>query len=76
MEPDIQLVDLQVLRQAGIPEPVLFLAVRKAQRVEAPGPGTPVMGGRNTGLDVAFLDEFEEDPDKRPYTWDLPDDCN
>lgn len=76
MEPDIRLVDLQVLRQAGIPEPVLFLALRSAERVEAPGGRPEFVGGRYSGLDVAFLDEFEEDPDKRPYTWDLPDDCN
>ena len=73
--PDIRLVDLQVLRQAGVPEPLLYLALREKRPVEVSRGGAPVMGSGYSGMDVAFLDEFEEDPDERPYTWDLPDDC-
>ena len=74
--PDIRLVDLQVLRQAGVPEPLLFLALREKRSASVSGRRTLALDPRGgSGLDVAFLDEFEEDPDKRPYAWDLPDDC-
>ena len=74
VEPDIRRVDLQVLRQAGVPEPVLFLALREegANTVAANGPRT--MGGCHSAGDLSFLDELNEDPDTRPYTWDLPED--
>lgn len=72
--PDIRLVDLQVLRQAGVPEPLLYLALRETRTVEVPRPGlAQLVGGGSPSL--AFLDEVVEDPDQRPYTWDLPDDC-
>ena len=74
LEPDIQPVDLQVLRQAGIPEPLLYLAMRRARSAAQPVHRLESMvGGGSPSL--AFLDEVVEDPDKRPYTWDLPDDC-
>lgn len=72
--PDIRLVDLQVLRQAGVPEPILYLALREERGVAAPVRRLESMvGGGSPSL--AFLDEVVEDPDKRPYVWDLPDDC-
>ncbi|GAG96210.1 unnamed protein product [marine sediment metagenome] len=74
VEPDIRLVDLQVLRQAGVPEPLLFLALREKGPVESVGPGAAGLGNCHRYLDLSYLDEFEEDPDKRPYTWDLPED--
>ena len=73
-EPDIRLVDLQVLRQAGVPEPLLFLALREERPSTVPGYRFGRVGPVG-GSDLSFLDEVVEDPDKRPYTWDLPDDC-
>lgn len=65
-------MDLHVLRQVGIPEPILQLALRRASghTVDCRGPGQ--LGPRYT--DLSFLDEQVEDPDSRPYTWDIPDD--
>ena len=73
--PDIRLVDLQVLRQAGVPEPILFLALREERPAGVPGRRPLAVGPGGGSPDLSFLDEFEEDPDRRPYTWDLPDDC-
>jgi hypothetical protein len=74
VEPDIRLVDLQVLRQAGVPEPLLFLALReKGSAVEPVARLARMVGGGSP--DLAFLDEVVEDPEQRPYVWDLPDDC-
>ena len=73
-EPDIRLVDLQVLRQAGVPEPLLFLALREERPGAVPGYRFGRVGPVG-GSDLSFLEEVVEDPDKRPYTWDLPDDC-
>ena len=72
VEPDIRRVDLQVLRQAGVPEPVLLLALRETGPVETACPGPHGVGRRY--LDLSYLDELNEDPDTRPYTWDLPED--
>ena len=81
VEPDIQLVDLQVFRQLGVPEPVLALAVRRARTAPAPGlsPGLPAPSAPGCGVpitigaDLSFLDELVEDPDCRPYIWDIPE---
>lgn len=71
VEPDIQPVDLQVLRQVGVPEPILQLAVRRGRAGGSvsyrPGAVVP------RGTDLSFLDELVEDPDERPYIWDLPE---
>ena len=73
VEPDIRLMDLQVLRQAGVPEPLLFLALREEGPASLPLRGTGAVGCRS-GVDLSYLDELNEDPDTRPYTWDLPED--
>lgn len=76
VEPDIQPVDLQVLRQVGVPEPILQLALRRAGYATGNRPGYGAVDDyRRWGgtVDLSFLDELEEDPDARPYTWDLPE---
>ena len=73
VEPDIRSVDLQVLRQAGVPEPVLLLAVRPEGAGQATRRGPQSVGCRSY-TDLSYLDELNEDPDSRPYTWDLPED--
>lgn len=44
-----------------------------------PGCGCFVLGSQAAGLisihaGAELLDELEEDPDRRPYVWDLPED--
>lgn len=74
IEPDIQPVDLQVLRQVGVPELVLQLALRRAGTATGNRPGGgPVVAPITP--DLSFLDELVEDPDARPYIWDLPEEC-
>ena len=73
IEPDIQPVDLQVLRQVGVPELVLQLAMRRAGSATGASyrPGTVAP----SHTDLSFLDELVEDPDERPFIWDLPEEC-
>ncbi|GAJ05903.1 unnamed protein product, partial [marine sediment metagenome] len=54
--------------------PLLFLALRETRSAAAPVARLERMvGGGSPSL--AFLDEVVEDPEQRPYVWDLPDDC-
>ena len=68
VEPDIQPVDLSVLRQVGVPEPILFLALRRAgsstdYRRWNPDVGSP---------DLSFLDSQEVEG--QPY-WEDETSC-
>jgi hypothetical protein len=60
--PDIRPVDLQVLRQVGVPEPILLLAVREEGRVEVPGYRFGAVGACRSYGDLGFLDECDDDP--------------
>lgn len=78
VRPDVHPVDLQVLRQVGIPEPILLLAIRRGgtQRMDFAGARELGSGiGYRVRTDLSFLDELVEDPDERPYTWDIPEEC-
>lgn len=61
-EPDLATVDLQVLRQAGVPEPVLFLAVRDARSRSIPAYRFGDVGACRSYTDLSYLDECDEDP--------------
>jgi hypothetical protein len=67
----VRCYDAQVFKQMGIPRAFLKLAERRC------GPGALAPGGARTvggGYpDLSFLDELIEDPDNRPYTWDIPE---
>jgi len=69
--PDLALVDLQVLRQVGIPESILFLAMRRARAVDVPGGGPSMLGRDDSGIPFDDVDECEPDPlacfDRRDY---------
>jgi hypothetical protein len=65
---DVRCYDANVFRQVGVPDAFLKLAERRC---------TEPLRERRPSLapDLSFLDELVEDPDQRPYTWDLPPDC-
>lgn len=56
-EPDLAVVDLQVLRQAGIPEPLLFLAVRDTLPASLSHSGAGMLGHRDRGIPFDDVDE-------------------
>lgn len=62
VEPDIQPVDLHVLRQVGVPELVLQLAMRRARSGPGNRPGGFAVGGSPS---LAFLDRPAEEDE--PY---------
>ena len=72
MEPDLATVDLNVFRQVGVPEPIIQLARRRVARTSPSGGRDSLVG--NIRPDLSFLDELIEDPDNRPYIWDIPED--
>lgn len=57
--PDLAVVDLQVLREAGIPEPILLLAVRDAGPGAVPAARAPMLG---RGDGVIPFDDVDDDP--------------
>lgn len=64
VEPDIRPVDLQVLRQAGVPESLLFLAVREEGATRTPPYRWGAVGACRRFADLSFLDDPEDcDPD-------------
>lgn len=65
-------MDVTVLRQVGVPEAIITLAERDRVVDSARSERTHSWRGFP---DLSFLDELEEDPDARPYTWDLPEGC-
>ena len=71
--PEVECYDTVVFRQVGIPWGILQLAKRRCQNVPADMSRAGVLAPG--GADLSFLDEAIEDPDLRPYTWDIPDDC-
>ena len=61
--PDLHTVDLQVLRQVGIPEPILQLAVRDERSDAVPGYRFGSVGACRSFSELGFLDdECDEDP--------------
>jgi hypothetical protein len=67
---DVRCYDANVFRQVGVPEPFLKLAERRCLEPAPTNYARPPLSP-----DLSFLDELEEDPDARPYTWDIPPDC-
>lgn len=68
-EPDIRLMDLQVLRQAGIPEPLLFLALREEGPAVIPYRGHGPLGARDHGIPFVDVDDepYWEDETDPPH---------
>ena len=76
LPPLIECYDTRVLEQLSIPRALLQLAKRRCGDAVVVRPGGGELGARSTVVhaDLSFLDELEEDPDARPYVWDLPED--
>lgn len=67
--------NVDALRTLGIPEEIIRLVCHGLPSPECPpaGPGIPFGELVAHFEDPAHLFAFEEDPDARPYIWDLED---